>query len=66
MNNKTTFTINFDEQEIQSLVSLLDVAVKATGLQGAGSAITIFQKVQEAAQKVQQNAPTVSVEEPTI
>lgn len=41
-------TISFSPQETQVLVSLLDVAVKATGLQTAESAVVLLRKIQAA------------------
>lgn len=42
-------TLSLTEQEAQTLVSLLDVATKAGGLQAALIALPLFHKLQEAA-----------------
>lgn len=42
-------------QEAQDLANLLDVAVKAVGLQAAQPALSIFLKLKEAAQNQQAN-----------
>lgn len=39
-------------EEAQSLVNLLDVAVKAGGLQAAVVAVPLFQKLQDAAKEL--------------
>ena len=43
-------TITLTEQEAQTLVNLLDSAVKAIGLSAAPAALAIFQKLKDAAE----------------
>jgi hypothetical protein len=43
-------TITLTEQEAQTLVNLLDSAVKAIGLSAAPAALGIFNKLKEAAE----------------
>ncbi len=46
------YTLNFNAQELQALVQLLDIATKAGGLQVAGAALALSQKVTNAMQPV--------------
>ena len=48
-------SINFDQNELNALASLLDVAVKASGIQGARAALPIIDKLEKAV--AQANAP---------
>lgn len=41
-------TITFTQEELNALASLLDVAVKASGIQGARAALPIIEKLEEA------------------
>lgn len=41
-------TLELTKEEANALVALLDVAVKATGLQGAEAAVLLARKIQEA------------------
>ena len=41
-------TIELTKEEANALVALLDVAVKATGLQGAEATVLLARKIQEA------------------
>lgn len=41
-------TLELTKEEANVLISLLDVAVKAVGLQGAEAAVLLARKVQEA------------------
>lgn len=41
-------TLELTRDEANALVTLLDVAVKATGLQGAEAALLLAKKIQEA------------------
>jgi len=41
-------TLELTRDEANALVALLDVAVKATGLQGAEAALLLAKKIQEA------------------
>ena len=47
-------TITLTEQEAQTLVNLLDSAVKAIGLSAAPAALAIFQKLKDAAEPAQE------------
>ena len=53
-------SINFDQNELNALASLLDVAVKASGIQGARAALPIIDKLERAV--AQANAPQPEVE----
>lgn len=44
-----TITIKFTEPELQALGVLLDVAVKASGIQGAKMAVPLYDKLEAAA-----------------
>ena len=44
-------TITFDQNELNALGQLLDVAVKASGLQGAKPALAILEKLEAAVAK---------------
>ena len=41
-------TVTFTQEELNSLGALLDVAVKASGLQGARAALPIIDKLEKA------------------
>lgn len=43
--------ISFTQQELQALLALLDVSVKAGGLQVAGAAVALQQKITTAMQQ---------------
>jgi hypothetical protein len=47
-------TITLTEAEAQTLVNLLDTAVKAIGLSAAPAALAIFQKLKDAAEPAQE------------
>jgi hypothetical protein len=47
-------TITLTEAEAQTLVNLLDTAVKAIGLSAAPAALGIFNKLKEAAEPAQE------------
>lgn len=61
INSKTTkidetttnnlISIQFTPEELQVLVGLLDVAVRARGLDVAGNAVVIHQKIRQAASR---------------
>ena len=53
--------ITFSQDELNSLGALLDVAVKASGLQGAKPALAILAKLEEAVAAA--NAPKAESEE---
>ena len=46
--------IELSEAEAQTLVNLLDTAVKAIGLSAAPAALAIFQKLKDAAEPAQE------------
>ena len=48
--------IELSEAEAQTLVNLLDTAVKAIGLSAAPAALSIFQKLKDAAEPAQETA----------
>lgn len=48
-------TIELNQDELNALVSLLDAAVKATGIQGAKAAVPLIAKLEAAVAAV--NAP---------
>ena len=48
-------TVTFNQEELNALAALLDVAVKASGLQAAKAALPIMSKLEEAVAAV--NAP---------
>jgi predicted DNA-binding transcriptional regulator YafY len=41
-------TVTFTQDELTALASLLDIAVKATGLQGARAALPLIDKLEKA------------------
>jgi len=45
-------SVNFTQDELNTLGQLLDVAVKASGLQGAKPALAILEKLEAAVAKV--------------
>ena len=47
-------TLELTNEEAQTLVSLLDLAVKAGGLQAATAAVPLFEKLKEAAQPAEE------------
>ena len=49
--------ITFTQEELNALASLLDVAVKATGIQGARAALPLIEKLEKAAAQANANAP---------
>lgn len=50
--------IAFTQEELSALAQLLDVAVKASGLQAAKPALVILSKLEEAVVKANQSAQT--------
>lgn len=56
-------TVNFDERELQALLQLMDVAVKASGLQVAGAAFLLQQKLLNAYQATTAPAPVEATAE---
>jgi uncharacterized protein YggE len=53
-------TVTFTQQDLDALSALLDVAVKASGIQGARAALPIIDKLEKAV--AQANAPQPEVE----
>lgn len=53
--------VEFTPQEAQVLINMIDIAVKATGLQAAEAAVVLTKKLQDAAQVEQ--APAAEVAE---
>ena len=53
-------TVTFTQQDLDALSALLDIAVKATGIQGARAALPIIDKLEKAV--AQANAPQPEVE----
>jgi hypothetical protein len=47
-------TVKYTEQEAQVLLNLIDVAVKAAGLQAAEAALHLAKKLEDAAKEVEQ------------
>ena len=54
-------TVTFTQQDLSALASLLDVAVKASGIQGARAALPIIDKLEAAVA----DANNPKTEEPT-
>ena len=50
-----TVTITFNSEELQALGALIDVAVKASGIQGAKAAVPLYAKLEAAVAEA--NAP---------
>lgn len=50
-------SVTFDQQELNDLGALLDVAVKASGLQGAKPALAILAKLEAAVAAANNPAP---------
>jgi len=50
-------TVNFTQDELNSLAALLDTAVKATGIQGARAALPIIDKLEQAVAEANKPAP---------
>lgn len=50
-------TVKLSLTEIQQLVSLIDIAVKATGLEGGMMAVPLVQKIQAAKAAAEQAPP---------
>jgi hypothetical protein len=55
-------SISFDQNELNALASLLDVAVKASGIQGARAALPIIDKLEKAVAQANAPQPTVETE----
>ena len=53
-------TVTFTQEELNALGSLLDIAIKASGIQGARAALPIIDKLERAV--AQANAPQPEVE----
>ena len=57
MDTATVIKLEFTEQEIQALVSLLDSGLKSQGLNSAVAAAVIYQKIQEACRAQKESKP---------
>jgi hypothetical protein len=55
-------SITFEQNELNALASLLDVAVKASGIQGARAALPIIDKLEKAVAQANAPQPTVETE----
>jgi hypothetical protein len=55
-------TITFTQDELNALASLLDVAVKATGIQGARAALPLIEKLEKEARREIAPQPEVETE----
>ena len=53
-------TVTFTQEELNALGSLLDIAIKASGIQGARAALPIIDKLERAV--AQANAPQTEQE----
>lgn len=54
--------VELTQDEINNLAGLLDVAVKATGLQGARIAVALIEKIERSIQASQQTVQSQYVE----
>lgn len=52
-----TVSVTFTQEELNNLSALLDMAVKASGLQGAKAALAIISKIESAIQSSNQEQP---------
>lgn len=50
--------VTFNQEELNALGQLLDVAVKATGIQGAKAALAIMEKLEAAVAKANEPVET--------
>lgn len=50
-------TVTFNQEELNTLAALLDVAVKASGIQGAKAALPIMIKLEDAVAAVNAQKP---------
>lgn len=57
-----SITIEFTQEDLNSLGALLDVAVKASGIQGAKPALAILAKLEEAVAAANQPKATDETE----
>jgi len=55
-------TLNLTNEEANALGALIDMAVKASGIQGAKAAVVLFEKLEQAAKHAAEATPNV---EPT-
>ena len=55
-------TVTFTQEDLNSLSALLDVAVKASGIQGARAALPIIDKLEKAVAAANAPQPTVETE----
>jgi hypothetical protein len=54
--------LTLDQNEVQALGALLDVAVKASGIQGAKAAVPLFAKLEAAVAEANANIQAVKAE----
>lgn len=52
--------VSFNQDELTALSQLLDVAIKATGLQGAKAALVIVAKLEAAVAEANKNAASLT------
>lgn len=55
-----TVKIEFNSAELQALGALLDAAVKATGMQGAKAAVSLYDKLENAVKEANDQKPETS------
>lgn len=58
-----TITIEFTQEDLNTLGQLLDIAVKASGIQGAKPALAILAKLEAAVAAANAPAPVAETEE---
>jgi len=51
-------TLTLTNEEANALGALIDISVKATGIQGAKAAVMLFEKLEQAAKAAQTVEPT--------
>jgi hypothetical protein len=56
-------TVNFTQDELNSLAALLDTAVKATGIQGARAALPIIAKLEQAVAEANKPKPVMETQD---
>jgi hypothetical protein len=60
-----TVKIEFNSQELQALGALLDVAVKASGIQGARAAVVLYDKLEAAVKEANEKTDTEETQKDT-
>jgi hypothetical protein len=56
-------TLTLNQEEVQALGALLDVAVKASGIQGAKAAVPLFAKLEAAVAEANKSASVKTTED---